>query len=654
MSVDVFARAMSDNALSQISDLDTQIMKGNKGLTHLFNKIAPWNRTTSGAGVDPSFPSQLNYGTFGDSTATLAWYNIPSSFSHNIYPYPGVMGNLSRANAECLNAFPTTITGTGWYSDNSAGKYYDYTISPHGQYYHLENSCIMRSSASLTGTEYCIYYIKESSAGTFTLQLRNNTDAGNITVNSVAGEITGISCDATIGAGKAGFCYMTIKGVGASAGQFQLNFGGEWTANIAYNASATTVQSALEALTGIGVGNVGVEKSGTTWTVLIKSNNFGWHTLDWRDGSTPLTGYLTFGVGDRTHLKVTVTSGTIRTWQPYAINRAIHGVATYPLSRGGLRLGDAITWNSTIENSILGDIKLDFASVVWTAPQAGQHTVTPPSTFSTYSLAELESNLSSFISKIETAYDKTDLIFQSFPPSNSDRTDAIILAANPAAKIIVENAGYIWIDTYGAMGCGWEGLTLLDGYTSMDDFDANDLIRNQWTGDGIHLGNAYNSYVGSVVLKQIGIYDYAGVLGWKRLNIDYGLLAGVGLDLSKGTGQQIAGRLRAEQTSSLDVQLMMATYNRCFQLVDKDNYVYVQLGTYNNPNTNLGTYFVNPVHFGAYDGPQVAPPGNGSPEGVVTAAPGSLYLNKDGGSGVSIYFKESGTGNTGWVARIVA
>jgi hypothetical protein len=41
--------------------------------------------------------------------------------------------------------------------------------------------------------------------------------------------------------------------------------------------------------------------------------------------------------------------------------------------------------------------------------------------------------------------------------------------------------------------------------------------------------------------------------------------------------------------------------------------------------------------------------GTGSPEGVVTAPPGSTYRRTDGGEGTSFYFKESGTGNTGWV-----
>jgi hypothetical protein len=43
--------------------------------------------------------------------------------------------------------------------------------------------------------------------------------------------------------------------------------------------------------------------------------------------------------------------------------------------------------------------------------------------------------------------------------------------------------------------------------------------------------------------------------------------------------------------------------------------------------------------------------GAGTPEGVVTAPPGTLYLNTTGGANVSMYIKESGAGNTGWVAK---
>lgn len=42
--------------------------------------------------------------------------------------------------------------------------------------------------------------------------------------------------------------------------------------------------------------------------------------------------------------------------------------------------------------------------------------------------------------------------------------------------------------------------------------------------------------------------------------------------------------------------------------------------------------------------------GVGSPEGFVTAGIGSIYLRTDGSTNTSLYRKESGLGNTGWVA----
>lgn len=43
--------------------------------------------------------------------------------------------------------------------------------------------------------------------------------------------------------------------------------------------------------------------------------------------------------------------------------------------------------------------------------------------------------------------------------------------------------------------------------------------------------------------------------------------------------------------------------------------------------------------------------GTGSPESVKTAPVGSLYTRTDGGAGTTLYIKESGSGNTGWVAK---
>lgn len=43
--------------------------------------------------------------------------------------------------------------------------------------------------------------------------------------------------------------------------------------------------------------------------------------------------------------------------------------------------------------------------------------------------------------------------------------------------------------------------------------------------------------------------------------------------------------------------------------------------------------------------------GTGTPEGAITADVGSLFLRTDGGASTTLYVKESGTGNTGWVAK---
>jgi len=58
-----------------------------------------------------------------------------------------------------------------------------------------------------------------------------------------------------------------------------------------------------------------------------------------------------------------------------------------------------------------------------------------------------------------------------------------------------------------------------------------------------------------------------------------------------------------------------------------------------------------PDHVTGIIRPAVIFTGTGSPEGVVTASVGALYTRTDGGAGTTLYVKESGTSNTGWVAK---
>ncbi|MCA9014008.1 MAG: LamG domain-containing protein [Planctomycetaceae bacterium] len=71
-----------------------------------------------------------------------------------------------------------------------------------------------------------------------------------------------------IGSGNNEVQVITLGGTAATGGTFTLTFDGQTTGTIAYNASAATVETALEALSNIGVGDATVSGSaGGPWTV---------------------------------------------------------------------------------------------------------------------------------------------------------------------------------------------------------------------------------------------------------------------------------------------------------------------------------------------------------------------------------------------------
>ncbi len=60
--------------------------------------------------------------------------------------------------------------------------------------------------------------------------------------------------------------------------------------------------------------------------------------------------------------------------------------------------------------------------------------------------------------------------------------------------------------------------------------------------------------------------------------------------------------------------------------------------------------FASRIRWNATTGP-IDLAGSGSPEGVLTAPVGSVYRRTNGGTGTTLYVKESGSGNTGWIAN---
>lgn len=100
----------------------------------------------------------------------------------------------------------------------------------------------------------------------------------------------------------------------ALSGTFTLGYAGQLTGTIPFNASAATVQTALEALSTIGAGNVTVSGDPGRWTVLTSSACPGQLTVD-GTSLAPLSFSVTIGtlnytitVGDQTTAPITFGS----------------------------------------------------------------------------------------------------------------------------------------------------------------------------------------------------------------------------------------------------------------------------------------------------------------------------------------------------------
>ena len=78
--------------------------------------------------------------------------------------------------------------------------------------------------------------------------------------------------------------------------------------------------------------------------------------------------------------------------------------------------------------------------------------------------------------------------------------------------------------------------------------------------------------------------------------------------------------------------------------------LYVEEQTYGTNNYGIVLNGANCMHLRGTAGPKLCA-GSGTPESAVIAPIGSMYMRSDGVAGTSMYVKESGTGNTGWVGK---
>lgn len=120
------------------------------------------------------------------------------------------------------------------------------------------------------------------------LVITGPTDGKPFTVTAIRGEVASVAIAVTQiqqgYAGKSEIQRIAIVGT-ATSGNFTLSFRGQTTGNIAYNASAATVQTALTGLSTIGSGNATVSGSGPWDVTWAAGFAFGDHDMITANGS---------------------------------------------------------------------------------------------------------------------------------------------------------------------------------------------------------------------------------------------------------------------------------------------------------------------------------------------------------------------------------
>lgn len=175
------------------------------------------------------------------------------------------------------------------------------------------------------------------------------------------------------------------------------------------------------------------------------------------------------------------------------------------------------------------------------------------------------------------------------------------ITASPGSLFLRNDGGAgnsVWVKESGTGNTGWQALRLVAGEAMTVD------------GNAIELGSA------TPVNKTIQIVGQAG--------FDFGVVTFDDISL----------------IATVDVLLQGATI-----VLNSDD---VTIGT---DSTSVVTVAADDIQFGPSGDDVHIQTGTGSPEGVVTAGVGSIFLREDGGAGTTFYVKESGTGNTGWVAK---
>lgn len=177
---------------------------------------------------------------------------------------------------------------------------------------------------------------------------------------------------------------------------------------------------------------------------------------------------------------------------------------------------------------------------------------------------------------------------------------------------------------------------------SLDIGDASHVV------DNIYVNNIVGATLGGNAIWDAGDFTATDIANW---NTAYGWGDHAGLYLELDGTSSMAGHILFGAADTYNIgsttyevrNIYLGEAGRLYFGLDQDMSIYHN-GTNGFITNGTGILTIN------FGGP-IQLVGSGSPESVVTAVVGSIYTDTSGGASTTLYIKESGTGNTGWVAK---
>ena len=136
----------------------------------------------------------------------------------------------------------------------------------------------------------------------------------------VAGEEIALTASGLVSAASAAVNEVSRLTITATGGTYTLTYDDQTTSALAYNAAAATIQSALEALSNVGVGDLVVSGTGDTRTITAAATLAGTDLSDLTVDDTNATG------GDVT-IETVAQGGAAASGRPTIVGIALTGAA---------------------------------------------------------------------------------------------------------------------------------------------------------------------------------------------------------------------------------------------------------------------------------------------------------------------------------------